>query len=336
VRRKTAYLAKRIRTAFAVGLLVTGLSSCTNSALGESPTDSGTQPGYPVTISGKLGTATVQKPATRVVAMDWTDADIALALGVRPVGMAQVSTAPGGIEPWTESLLGKAKPTLFDTDSGDPVDKVAALNPDLILATKDYNLTQSYQQLSQIAPVVSYVDAPNSDSWQEDTLNIAKALGKTAQARQAIAKVGADISAARQEHPQWNGKTYNFLVTPQADGVYAVNSTQDASARFLSTLGLTLSPTVRTMPTSGIPGRTLVSWENIAQLNADLLVATGPPSSLKLMSSMPGFQNLPAVRRQRYLALQPTLAQAIAFPSSASLEWALGQLTPLLDKAVTQ
>ncbi|KAA9158720.1 iron-siderophore ABC transporter substrate-binding protein [Amycolatopsis acidicola] len=323
----------KIVTAGLAGLLVATLSACTNSSLDESSTAQPASAGFPVSVQGKLGTATIPAEPKRVVAMDWTSADIALSLGVTPVGMAKVATADGGIEPWTKPALGSNTPTLFDTSSSDPIDQVAALKPDLIVATKDYNLGESYQQLSQIAPVVTYTDAPNSDSWETSTRNIAKALGKSDQAEQIITKTNADIAAAKTAHPELAGKTYNFLVTPQASGVYAVNSTQDVSARFLDQLGMTLSSQVQSMPTSSIPGRTLVSWENVAQLDANVLFATGSPSSLKVATSNTGFNNLPVVERGAYLPLEPALAQAIAFPSSVSLEWALGQLVPKISEA---
>ncbi|MBN9743316.1 hypothetical protein DMP23_19770 [Amycolatopsis sp. A1MSW2902] len=322
-------LNKTIPFALACALTV-ALSACTNNS---ADTAQPASAGFPVSVPGKFGAAQVPSAPKRVVAMDWTSADIALSLGVVPVGMAKVATADGGIEPWTKPLLGANSPKLFSVDSGDPIDQVAALKPDLILATKDYNLGESYQQLSQIAPVVTYAKAPNSDSWQDATRGIAKALGKSAQADQAIAKTTADVAAAKKAHPELSGKTYNFLVTPQAGGVHAVNSAADVSAQFLDQLGLSLSPAVRSMPDSSIPGRTLVSWENVSKLDADLLLATGSPSSLKLAQATPGFTDLPAVKRGAYLPLQPALAQAIAFPSSASLEWALGQLTPKLSDA---
>ncbi|MYW98042.1 iron-siderophore ABC transporter substrate-binding protein [Amycolatopsis rubida] len=330
-KEQTVKLIKTIPFALACALTV-ALSACTNNSA-DSDAAQPASAGFPVSVPGKFGAAQVPSAPKRVVAMDWTSADIALSLGVAPVGMAKVATADGGIEPWTKPLLGANSPKLFSVDSGDPIDQVAALKPDLILATKDYNLGESYQQLSQIAPVVTYAKAPNSDSWQDATRGIAKALGKSAQADQTIAKTTADIAAAKKTHPELAGKTYNFLVTPQAAGVHAVNSTADVSAQFLDQLGLSLSPAVRSMPDSSIPGRTLVSWENVSKLDANLLLATGSPSSLKLAQATPGFTDLPAVKRGAYLPLQPALAQAIAFPSSVSLEWALGQLTPKLSDA---
>lgn len=332
---RTSTGIRGIGGAVAAVLVLSGLAACTNPA-NEVPQGGSAPaaPGFPVSVPGKLGTANVPDKPARVVAMDWTSADIALSLGVQPVGMAKVPTAEGGIESWTKPLLGDAKPALFDTSGGDPVDQVAALNPDLILATKDYNLPRSYQQLSGIAPVVSYADAPNSDDWQTSTRSIASALGKSAEADRVIEKVKHDIAAAAAAHPELSNKTYSFLVTPQSNGVHAVNSAQDASARFLSQLGLRGSAAVEQMPPSSIPGRTMVSWENVDKLNADVALATGPPSSLKLLRTIPGFQQLPAVQKQHYVQLQPELAQAVAFPSPVSLDWALERFVPMLSEAV--
>ncbi|WP_433507163.1 hypothetical protein ACQP04_12225 [Pseudonocardia halophobica] len=50
----------------------------------------------------------------------------------------------------------------------------------------------------------------------------------------------------------------SFLVGPTDTGVHAVNSADDVSARFLTELGLTLSPATAGLPTSSIPGRAQV------------------------------------------------------------------------------
>ena len=127
-----------------------------------------------------------------------------------------------------QPLLGPNPPTLFDTDRGDPIEAVAALRPDVILATRDHHLGQSHTQLSAIAPLVSYVAAPNADTWEDSTTRIGTALGRVDEARRVIDDTRAALAAARTDHPGLDGRTVTLFVQPTPEGVYVVNSTDDS------------------------------------------------------------------------------------------------------------
>jgi iron complex transport system substrate-binding protein len=171
------------------------------------------------------------------------------------------------------------------------------------------------------------------DSWQDTTRAIAKALGKVEQGEQLITDTQNRIAAARDANAGLGGGTFSFLVGPTDTGVYAVNSADDVSARFLTELGLTLSPATAGLPTSSIPGRAQLSYEEIGRTDADVVVATGSAAALGTLTAQPGFAALPAVTAGRYVALSPTEAQAIAFPSPLSLDWAVAQVVPRIAEA---
>ena len=284
-------------------------------------------------VTGKFGTTTIDRRPVRVVAMSWTDADFALALGVTPVGIAKAQDAPAGLEPWTEKALGTARPAQFDVIGADPIEEVAKLAPDLIIATKDYNLTRSYAQLSQIAPVVTYVDAVNSDTWQQDLAHVATALGRSAEGTKLTADTQAKIEQQRSAHPELAGKTFSYVIAPTSAGAFTVNSTDDVSAKLLAALGMRLSPSVLGLPTGGLPGRAQISPENLSVLDADLVLATGSPEALADLAKNPVFANLSSVRRGGYVPLGYTASVALAFPSTLSISWALDEVLPKLSAA---
>jgi iron complex transport system substrate-binding protein len=323
----------RRASAALISLLLLGLLAACSGGAASSDSSGAGGAGFPVTVRDKFGSATVPAKPARVVAMDWTDADFALSLGIKPVGIAKVDTVDGGIQPWTKTALGDARPTLFETTDGDPVEQVAALAPDVILATKDYNLSHSYAQLSKIAPVVTYTNAPNTDSWQQDFSLIGQALGQAAKARTITTDTENTITRDKSEHPELSGKTFSYIVAPSASGAYTVNSTTDVSAQLLNSLGLTLSPKVISLPTSSTPGRAQVSLENLGVLDADVVLAAGSSGALATLKANPLFGKLSAVQRGSYVPLAYTTASAIAFPSPASLDWALNQVLPKLSAA---
>lgn len=77
---------------------------------------------------------------TRIVALGGSDADIAVALGVQPVAMTGYFNATDGRAPWLASKLGTAQVEMLSGGGGEnsevevPLEQVAALRPDLILA----------------------------------------------------------------------------------------------------------------------------------------------------------------------------------------------------------
>jgi iron complex transport system substrate-binding protein len=315
-------------------LLLAGLSACGGANRGGPAAGPGPAGGpFPVTVHGMFGDTTVPRRPVRVVAMSWTDADLALALGVVPVGIAAVPSEPDGLQPWTSDALRGQRPTIFPVIGGDPVEQIAALAPDLILATKDYNLDRSHDLLSQIAPLVSYVNGVNNDTWQQDLANVATALGLAEQGRRLDADTEAVISAQRARHPELAGKTFSYVISPKPTGVYTVNSPDDVSARLLGALGLRLSPPLTRLPTAEIPGRAKLSPENLGQLDADVVVAAGTSGELAQLAANPLFAALPSVRRGGYVPLDYATAGALAFPSPLSLRWALDRVPAKLAAA---
>lgn len=289
---------------------------------------------FPVSVAGKFGTATIPAAPRRVVAMSWTDADFALALGSTPVGMSKDPTAAdGGIQPWTRARLDGTTPTLFVNQTGDPVEKIAALHPDLILATRDYHLDESYRTLSKLAPVVSYPTAPNYDTWQAAFARSAKALGRSAEARRIIAATEAKVTATGRAHRELAGATYTYAISPTSSSVYTTNSEQDVSVRLLDGLGLRLAPAVTKLKTSEIPGRAEISLEQAAVLDADVLIVAGPPAAARQFTDNPIVRRLSVARRGAVVPLPFTRAVALAFPSPVSIDWAMDNVVPDLAAA---
>ncbi len=143
----------------------------------------------PTTIDHAMGSTTLQSPAERIVALEWTYAEDALAVGVQPVGMADVE----GYQRWV-----KAEPSLGPsvTDVGtrqEPsLETIAQLDPDLIIGV-EFRHEPIYDQLSKIAPTLLFDPYPGPegpDQYTEMTETftaIAQALGEQDQARSVLA-----------------------------------------------------------------------------------------------------------------------------------------------------
>jgi iron complex transport system substrate-binding protein len=291
--------------------------------------------GFPVTVEHKLGSVTIEAEPKRVVALDFPSADAALAVGVTPVGMYHVSYVEGGIQEWTEAALDGARPELVKTDSGFPFEKIAALRPDVILATNTFPLiADAYDQLSAIAPVVGHVEGPGVDTWQEDALLIARALGRERQGEAAVAAAEARLEQARADHPEFAGETVSFFNYAPPGGVYVIDDDADVSIRFLGELGFAgVSGAVRALKGSG--GRAQVSEERYDVLDAGVVMGTSPdPKALTELERNRLFADVPAVRRGGFVGLEIGPATAMAFPSVLSVPYAVERLVPRLADAV--
>lgn len=326
----------KIRRAL-VGVLVstsTALSvvACTSAESTDQAAETPSNSAFPVSITGALGTAEVPEKPERIVALTWTDADIVFSLGVTPISVEEAQT-DSGYQPWFEDAATDLPPVWEGTDGNVSVEEIAALNPDLIVATKSFGLDELYDQLSQVAPVVHFADTPSSETWQRATTTVASALGVPEKGEQVVADTEAHIADAATKYSALEDKTFTFFVGPTGDSVYVVNSPQDAGASFLDQLGMKPTEFATSQPVSTIPGRAQISYELLSQTDADIVLATGRTGAVDALAAQPAVQALPAVARGAFVPLSPTQAQSIAFPSPLSLDWALDEIVPQLDTA---
>jgi iron complex transport system substrate-binding protein len=310
------------------------LASCGDDAEPAAPPTTPADSGFPVTVEHKLGTATIEQEPKRVVALDFPSADALLALGVTPVGMYAVDYVEGGIQEWTKPALDGAKPKLIDTADGIPIEEIAALRPDLIVATNTYPLIADvYEELSALAPVVGHVRGPGVDTWQEDTLLIAKAVGRERRGEELVAAAESKLAAARRDHPEFDGETVSFF-NYVADGLYVIDDEADASIRFFKELGFA-GVTDQVADLKGSDARAQVSAERYEVLDAGVVVGTSPdPKALADLRDSRVFSLVPAVERGAYVELDLGPATAMAFPSVLSVPYAADRLVPELAAAM--
>ena len=143
-----------------------------------------------------------------VVALGWSDAEIALALGVQPVGVydwQSFGEANKGVGPWATELFGDVQPVIL-ANIGDSLDyeTIQSLNPDLILNTRSAGDEPEYNRLSTIAPTVYAPEgtAAFATRWDVQTQQVADALGLTEDGAAMVADVQAGITDAAAANPR--------------------------------------------------------------------------------------------------------------------------------------
>lgn len=336
-------LAKRLTAVVAATGLLFSIAACSTGPSGgsdQTSTATADAGAFPVTIDSALGKVTLKKQPKRVVTIGWGSQDAALALGVVPVGMQDMSTdagVKGGILPWDKPKLNGAKPTLLkiSTDAI-PYEKILGLKPDVILAVYSGVSTQQYQKLSDIAPTVGYPDKPWITSWQDQLSIVGKALGRPAEARKLTAQTNATIAAAARKHPEFRGRTAAFGSGTQA-GNFNFYYDTDARVQLLRQLGFALSPSVSKLGAgdSTASFAKAVSLEKMPQIDTDVLVSWYLDASTRSSIEKSAlFQRNPAVARGGYVPItDPVFVYATSAVDVLSLPWMLDRYLPLLSKA---
>jgi len=339
----------RIRTASALtaaaAVLLTGCASASTPS-SPSSTDAASSDAFPVTITHALGDTVIESEPARVASISWGNQDVALALGVVPVGMDnQVWSWDGssepGIYPWTSDALdelGAETPVIFDTTDGIDYEAIADTAPDVILAALSGLTEEEYATLSDdIAPVVAYPDIPWYTSWRDQILLDSEGLGLAAEGKQLVTDLEAQIADATAD-AGFEGKTAAFFYASATDlSTVSIYTGGDPRTAFLEDLGFDL-PQVAIDAMAGGAFYQEFSAENADQLaGVDVIVTYGDDSMLAALQADPLWSTLPAVQAGAVVAVGNGDAfSAAVSPTALSIPWVLDDYVAVLKEAAAK
>ncbi|QFZ16243.1 iron-siderophore ABC transporter substrate-binding protein [Saccharothrix syringae] len=274
-----------------------------------------------VTVDTRFGPVTVEKPPTRVVALGWSDAEAALALGVQPVGASDWLGFGGkGVGPWAEGLYRQA-PQLLGTTEID-YEAVAALQPDLILNTRSDNDEKKHETLSRIAPTIGAPKdvIPYGTTWEQQVELVSKALFKEDEGRRII----GDLEAKFAANKKFDGKT--TVVGAYFDGKFGAYVSGDSRTDFMKAIGFTPRQDVEALASGSF--YVDISAERLDLLAADLTVLFpigGDATALKAN---------PLVPHKALVLDDEALVNAFSSGSSLGTAYALDHAVPLFGQAL--
>ena len=292
---------------------------------------------FPVTVEHRFGSTTVSEKPTRVVSVGLTEQDILLQFGVVPIAVTEwYGEQPDATWPWAHDLLGDNEPVVLTNGDGLQFEEIVELEPDLIIGTNAGMTKRDYELLSQIAPTVTSVPGslPYFSPWQDQVLQVARALGREDDGAELVSRVEADFAAVAEFHADdWAGRTATFSQGEPYDGQLYVYP-DDLSTAFLTDLGFTITPGLEKYAPE-VGSQALISGENVDLLEADVIVwATENAAGFDKLQDFATVADLPAVQEQRSVYTDATLAGAVYFLTPLSLEYVLDRLPPLLEEAV--
>ncbi|MGW5450528.1 ABC transporter substrate-binding protein [Nocardia sp. NPDC003979] len=313
---------RRAAVAALAGALAFGVVAC-----GSTEDESGS--GEAVTITHARGETTVTGTPKKIVALGNQWLDSTLALGVVPVGyIDNVSALSKSTPPWTPDSLKSA--TALNTQ-GSVAEQVAALEPDLILADPFIADQKTYDDLSKVAPTIPALTKDAVTPWQDQVTALGKVLHKESDATATIKKVDDKIAAITTANPGLKGKTFasTWLASPAQ--LMVLTDPNDGSAKVFTQLGMSIPANLTAQPAN--QGRLALSPERVDELTADLLLAGYSPGLDEKYRQLPGYAELPSVRKGSVVFLTTQEISAINQPSALSVPYMLDKLEPAFAAA---
>ncbi|ABM10163.1 MULTISPECIES: iron-siderophore ABC transporter substrate-binding protein [Micrococcaceae] len=331
----------------ALAAVALSLTGCSTGPSTSAPASSeAASAAFPVTIKNVFGETTIKEQPKRVVTVSWVNDDVAIALGVVPVGVPKNEWGNNdkGSTPWKDAALEKLgagfgtdkAPVQFSEADGINFTEIAKLSPDVILAAYSGLEEADYKKLSEIAPVVAQPELAFGTPWQESTTIIGKALGKEAEAKKLIEDTEATIQDKVSKYPQIKDKTFIYgnldPVTPASTGFYTAI---DNRPRFLSEIGMKLAPVVTQNTKTSTDFFIPWSAEKANELDSDVFITwVADTATADTIKADPLFSQIPAVKKGSFIAdTNSSLTLSLSASSPLSLPWALDTFLPQLGAA---
>lgn len=278
-----------------------------------------------VTVRHIFGETKIPAPPQRVVSAGFTAQDDLLALGVVPIAVTDwFGGEPFGVWPWAQPRLAGAQPTVLSLADGIQVEQIAALKPDLIVATNAGLDADTYAALSAVAPTIAQ-SGPEAffEPWKDQATIVGQAVFKNEEMTGLINGVDDRFKAVATDHPQFAGKRALLLGgTLYRDSVQA--RPPGWRTDFLTLMGLTVPD---------VPS--LIERDQMAEVldTADVLIwTTESDQERDALLADPTIAQLRATTGQRHVFTTKELAGAIAFASPLSYPVVADQLPPLLAR----
>jgi ferric hydroxamate transport system substrate-binding protein len=186
------------RRAFVSAVAVLALAACgtTEEPADEAGAGSAAPSSGPVDLTDERGPLHLDAPARAVVSLEWGLTENLVALGVKPVGQADVK----GYNAWDKSAPIDAGTPDVGTRGEPSLDAIAALKPDLVVTTSDLPANV----IGQIAKTTKVLTLRGSDGadpigyMRKTVTTLAQATGTQAQGEKLLTDFDAKVAAGKQ------------------------------------------------------------------------------------------------------------------------------------------
>lgn len=230
-----------------------------------------------ITIKHAEGETKLDKPAKKVVVLEWVYSEDLLALGVQPVGMADIKN----YNKWVNT---KTKPSKDVVDVGTRqqpnLEEISRLKPDLII-TASFRGKAIKNELEQIAPTVMFdPSTSNNDHFAEMTetfKQIAKAVGKEKEGKKVLADMDKAFADAKAKIEKADLKDKNIAMaqafTAKNVPTFRILTDNSLALQVTKKLGLTNTFEAGKSEPDGFKQTTVESLQSVQDSNFIYIVA---------------------------------------------------------------
>ena len=322
-------------------LAALALAACSSSESPTSAAPTGTSQTataqFPVSIENKFGTTEIPAQPQRIVTVGFHEQDWLYAMGIAPIAVREWY---GGYDfatwPWADEARKSAgaEPTVLGSGDLD-MEAIAALNPDLIIATWSGITKEQYDLLSQIAPTLAQSGdfADYGMPFDVETRMIAKAVGQADAGEKIIGSIQQKEADIKNAHPDW--ANWSAAVTFFYEGQPGAYFSYDPRPALLGTLGINVTD----IDKLGDPAKDFyatVSPENLDKIDTDANVWLGAtePGTQKTVEALPLYPQMNAsIKGGQIWSTDGVFEGAFSFASPLSIPFALDTLVPRFEAA---
>lgn len=329
-----------------IAVVFTGCKSDTatehTQATNETSASSTSDAQFPITIKHAFGETVIESKPERIVTLSWANQDAILALGQIPVGVSAANyglMTDNKLHPWTDDAfksLGVDSPNVFNDETGWDYEAIASCEPDIIVASYSGFTEEEYNLLSEIAPVVPYIETAWKTDWRQQTIVNATAIGMKSEGEALVEQTDKLISEKLKEYPELEGKSAGYFWISQDDmSTFYAYLPNDPRASYLNDLGLATPESILSLAQSTEDFSVTISRENCDQLNdVDIMVVYGNQGLLDALQADPLMSQIPAVKNGAVVLIDEESALAAATtPSILSIPYAIDDYLEVLSEA---
>ncbi|CDH24145.1 iron-siderophore ABC transporter substrate-binding protein [Xenorhabdus bovienii] len=299
---------------------------------------------YPKTITTALGTAVINQPPQRIVALGTGSEDILLDLGIIPIGIESHRWGGDaeGYLPWFRDEIqrrGEKLPVIIEMYPELDIEKIISLKPDLILATQSGITQEQYDHLSHFVPVIAYLEKPWQTTPQQQIALVAHALDKIQLGEKLSAELDTMLSQAGSTVPNVGRYRFAYIKAGTTGNILSIYVKNDPRVDTMVHLGLSLLPLADTLTAPFGSFSANIGLENADLLNgADILVTWySSEKERQDTEAQPLFSSIRAVRQGGYIPLtDQSIVMSMSYGSPLSLRWGLSRFMPLLKQEIAK
>ncbi|HEU3000420.1 TPA: iron-siderophore ABC transporter substrate-binding protein, partial [Streptococcus pneumoniae] len=297
-----------------------------------------------IVLDHAFGQTILDKKPERVATIAWGNHDVALALGIVPVGFSKANygvSADKGVLPWTEEKIKElnGKANLFDDLDGLNFEAISNSKPDVILAGYSGITKEDYDTLSKIAPVAAYKSKPWQTLWRDMIKIDSKALGMEKEGDELIKNTEARISKELEKHPEIKGKIKGkkvlFTMINAADtSKFWIYTSKDPRANYLTDLGLVFPESLKEFESEDSFAKEISAEEANKINDADVIITYGDDKTLEALQKDPLLGKINAIKNGAVAVIPDnTPLAASCTPTPLSINYTIEEYLNILGNA---